>query len=125
MMLVALAGLLGAAGVSLAAMAAHVEDSVALRAAAELAMVHAVAGIAVASFAGRQGVAFPLFWTIAGYGLVLGAGLFTAAVSGGVLADFRPLPMAAPVGGSLTIIAWLGVVVAAALEGFGKGRTRV
>lgn len=123
MILVALSGLLGAAGVALAASAAHVEDSTALRAAAELAMVHAVAGIAVSLVAGRSGLRFPTLWAIAAYGLVLGAGVFTAAVAGGVLADIR-VPMVAPVGGSLTIMSWLGVVVAAVAEGIGRSAVR-
>lgn len=119
--MVAFAGLLGAAGVSLAAMAAHVDDSVALRAAAELAMVHAAAGLGLIAVAQRA--RWAILWAGLAAALLLGAGLFTASVSMGVLIDFRPLPMLAPIGGSLTILAWLAVAGVGVLEAF-SGESR-
>lgn len=119
MILVALAGLLGAAGVALAAVAAHVEDSVALRAAAEMAMVHASAGVGLVALQRSGGVRFAWVWSLVTAGLVLGAGVFTGAVASSSLAEFR-IPNAAPIGGSVTILAWFGVFVAGLVEWFGQ-----
>jgi len=118
--LIAVAGLLGAAGVALAAAAAHVDGSEALRAAAELAMVHAVAGLAIIAISlhARR----PWLWrTIVGI-MLTGAILFVGTVGLGVLAEFRPLPMLAPVGGSLTILAWVGVSIAGLIEWMNSSR---
>jgi uncharacterized membrane protein YgdD (TMEM256/DUF423 family) len=112
--LVIIAGILGGCGVSLAAAAAHVSDSTALRAAAEISMVHGAAILALAAFANQS--KSPLIWNLAGIAMALGATLFTGTVALGVLADFRPLPALAPIGGSLTILSWFGVVVAGLRE---------
>ena len=112
--LIALAGVLGAAGVALAAVAAHVDGSEALRAAAELAMVHAVAGLTIVGISLHA--RWPRLWrTIAGI-MLIGAVFFVSTVSLSVLAEFRPFPMLAPVGGSLTILAWVGVSIAGLIE---------
>lgn len=119
-LLIAFAGLLGAAGVSLAAAAAHVSDSTPLRAAAEIAMVHAAATV---SFVGLSNHTIrPGLWRSIAAALVLGACLFTATVSLGVLADFRPLPILAPVGGTLTILAWIAAALAGFHEAFSTGK---
>ena len=112
--LVIVAGLLGACGVALAAAAAHVSDSTALRAAAEIAMVHAAALIGLLAMSRHS--TSPVYWMIAASMMALGATLFAGTVSLGVLADFRPVPALAPIGGSLTILSWLAVIVAALLE---------
>ena len=114
MILIAIAGILGATGVALAALAAHVNDSIALRAAAEIAMVNAVACVAVCAIANHAGRP-ALFRTVAG-AMLLGAWLFSGTVALGILADWRPLPSLAPIGGTLTIAAWLGLAVVAAVE---------
>lgn len=119
MIFVALAAILGGGGVTLAALAAHVEDSVAIRAAAELAMVHAVAVIALVAFA-RHNVRYSVVWSVVTAAMLIGASLFTSAVALAALADLRPIPGAAPIGGSLTILSWLGVFVAALLEWMGE-----
>ena len=110
-LLIVLAGLLGASGVSMAALAAHVSDSTALRAAAEMAMVHAAAGIGLTAFSmhtSRAGT-----WTFVAGALLVGAALFSGTVALGVLADFRPLPVLAPIGGVLTILSWIAVALLA------------
>ncbi|MEQ8825586.1 MAG: DUF423 domain-containing protein [Filomicrobium sp.] len=112
--LIIVAGLLGAGGVSLAAIAAHVADSTALRAAAEIAVVHAAATIGLLVL-GRHSQT-PASWTIPAAVMVLGATLFSATVALGVLADFRPVPALAPIGGTLTILSWLAVSVAGLRE---------
>ncbi|MEO1543520.1 MAG: DUF423 domain-containing protein [Pseudomonadota bacterium] len=121
MILIALAGLLGGGGVALAAIAAHVEDTVAIRAAAELAMVHAVGVIALVAFA--KHAKYQVVWSIVTTAMLIGAALFSSAVTLASLADLRPIPGAAPIGGSLTILAWVGVFAAGVMEWMGKDAT--
>ena len=118
--LVVVAGLLGGAGVALAAAAAHVDGSDALRAAAELAMVHAAAGLAIIAISLHVGRTW-LWQTIVGT-MLIGATLFVGTVGLGVLAEFRPLPMLAPLGGSLTMLAWVGVSIAGLIEWMNSSR---
>ncbi|MBU2580711.1 MAG: DUF423 domain-containing protein [Alphaproteobacteria bacterium] len=113
-LIVATAGLLGAAGVSLAATAAHVDGAVALRAAAEMALVHAAAAIAIVAYANHARRPGVFRWIATA--MLAGALLFVSSVSLGVLADFRPLPALAPVGGTVTIVAWLAVFLSAIFE---------
>lgn len=113
-LLIAFAGILGAAGVSLAAAAAHVASGDAVRAAAEIAMVHAAAVIALTAYAHHANG--PAKWRWIAAAMLLGASLFSATVGLGALADFRPLPMLAPIGGSLTILSWLAVAIAGIAE---------
>ncbi|MCH9807934.1 MAG: DUF423 domain-containing protein [Alphaproteobacteria bacterium] len=117
--LIAIAGVLGAAGVSLAAIAAHVADSTAIRAAAELAMVHAAAAIGLIAFAHHS--ARSTAWRLVAAAMLLGAILFTGAVALGTLAGFRPIPALAPIGGSLTILSWLALTIVAIWDGVSKG----
>ncbi|MEO1207178.1 MAG: DUF423 domain-containing protein [Pseudomonadota bacterium] len=118
MILIALAGLLGGSGVALAAIAAHVQDTVVIRAAAELAMVHAVAVIALVAFA--KNAKYTVIWTIVTAAMLVGAALFASAVTLASLADFKPIPGAAPIGGSLTILSWVGVFAAGMMEWMGQ-----
>lgn len=112
--LIAISGLLGGSGVTLAALAAHAGGAEALRAAAELAMVHAPAVIGLVAISGQT--SHPWLWHSIAAVMLLGAVLFVGTVSLGILADLRPLPMLAPTGGSLTIAAWVAVAVAGLLE---------
>lgn len=109
----ALAGLLGAAGVALGAAAAHRINDPSLATAAHLAMIHAAAVVAVVSvsrFAPR-----PLTWTIASGLLLCGAALFVADIALRSFTGQRLFPYAAPLGGSTMIAGWLSVAVAAIL----------
>lgn len=113
-LLIAAAGLLGAAGVSLAAAAAHVMNGEATRAAAEVAMVHAAAVVgivAISHHVSRGGL-----WRAVAAVMLLGAALFSGTVAAGTLADWRPLPTLAPIGGSLTILSWLAVTAVALFD---------
>lgn len=114
MILIALAGLLGALGVALAAAAAHVSDSVELRAAAELAMVHATAVIALHLVSRHTTV--PVLWLLVASVMWAGTTLFTLAVALPAMTEIRLFTNAAPIGGSLTILSWVGVFVAALIE---------
>ncbi len=112
--LITIAGLLGGAGTTLAAVAAHVGGTETLRAAAELAMVHAAATIGLVAVS-RQAYR-PWLWNAIIAAMLLGAALFVGTVSLGVLADLRPMPMLAPLGGSLMIFMWLTVAVVGLME---------
>jgi len=114
---VSLAALLVAVGVGLAAAAAHVTGSeTATRAAAELAMVHAVGVIALCASARDDDM--PSAWRVVIGAMLLGAYLFSLTVGLGTVFDFRPAPFLAPVGGTLTIASWIGVAVLAAVAAF-------
>ena len=103
--LVAFAGILGAAGVSDAAIAAHVAGGATLERAAEILMVHGAALLGLAALVARSGER----WTLAAVAAALGfgAGLFGADVTLLTLQGHRLFPYAAPIGGSTMISAWL------------------
>jgi uncharacterized membrane protein YgdD (TMEM256/DUF423 family) len=113
-LLIAIAGLLGAAGVSLAAIAAHVADSTAIRAAAELAMVHAAAVVGLVAISHHRPKSSA--WLAVAGAMLTGAVMFTSSVALATLADFRPIPALAPIGGTLTIISWVAVTIVAIWE---------
>jgi uncharacterized membrane protein YgdD (TMEM256/DUF423 family) len=109
---VALAGLTGASGIILAAVAAHAVPDQRLETAANFLQLHAAATLAVCglSFAmPRQGV-----WFLGAAGLFLcGSLLFGGDLTARVLAGTRLFSMAAPLGGTLLIIGWVFVILAA------------
>jgi uncharacterized membrane protein YgdD (TMEM256/DUF423 family) len=113
--LAAAAGLLGAAGVALAAVAAHRVPTPAMASAAQMAMVHAVAVLAISAWVARSANA-PGWWRVAARVMLLGVALFSGdiALKGFEIGQF--FPMAAPIGGSLTIFAWILVAVAASID---------
>lgn len=104
--LILAAGLLGAAGVALLAAAAHAGGDN-LHTAAGFMLAHAPALLAI-GLAGK-GRVLPL----AGLVMLAGVALFAGDL---VLRDFagvRLFPMAAPTGGTLTILGWLGAASSA------------
>lgn len=106
---VLLAGLSGGLGVALSAMAAHVPGGDLLSNAANMLLFHAPAFLALAALrnSGLRGI-------LAGAALVLAVGLalFAGDIASRVMLGHRLFPMAAPVGGSLMIAAWAGIVLA-------------
>ncbi len=105
---------MGAAGVALAAAAAHRVPTPAMASAAQMLMVHAVAALAVSSWAVRSATAAG-WWRVAARVMLLGVALFSGDIA---LKGFEVgslFPMAAPIGGSLTILGWVLVAVAAAV----------
>jgi uncharacterized membrane protein YgdD (TMEM256/DUF423 family) len=105
--LLALAGLYGAAGVGLAAWAAHRSGGERLMTAALFLILHAGPLAAVGLAAPRRGL------LLAASGLALGAFLFSGDLALSLLAGLRPWPMAAPAGGMLLIAGWLWLAAAA------------
>ena len=111
--LIALAGLMGAAGVMLAAAGAHGKPGVGLDSAGYLLLVHALgvlAGVALV----RQGLIGRPLGLATVYGFVIGGALFAADVAARAWLGSRLFPFAAPLGGLIMIASWL-VLVAAAL----------
>lgn len=117
---VLLAGLAGAAGVSVFAAAAHVAEAgsreqFALSNAAIMLMVHAAAAIALCAYGDAAGrVAWR--WQALALALVAGALLFGGAVALPKFAGVGLFPMAAPIGGSLTIGVWFLIGLNALVE---------
>jgi uncharacterized membrane protein YgdD (TMEM256/DUF423 family) len=109
------AGLMGAAGVALAAVAAHRLPTPAMASAAQMLMVHAVAVLAVSAWAVRSLHAAG-WWRVAARVMLLGVALFAGDVALRGFEAGQLFPMAAPIGGSLTILSWVLVAVAAAVD---------
>jgi uncharacterized membrane protein YgdD (TMEM256/DUF423 family) len=112
-LLLALAGVMGAAGIALAAAGAHGRPGAGLDSAGYLLLIHAVAVLAgVALF--RSGALARPFVLVTMWGFVLGASLFAADVSARAYVGTRLFPFAAPAGGLIMIASWI-VLIAAAL----------
>jgi uncharacterized membrane protein YgdD (TMEM256/DUF423 family) len=110
-----IAALQGAAGVTLAAVAAHVDGSANLATASQFLMVHAGAGLALAALAAglttpRRGLIYATF------ALQAGVTLFAADLALRVLGPGKLFPYAAPIGGTTTILSWLALAVWAATK---------
>jgi uncharacterized membrane protein YgdD (TMEM256/DUF423 family) len=110
--LLILACLMGVCGVELAAAAAHAAPSAGLDSAAYLLLFHAVAVLGAAGLA-TQGLVWSPLALLAMAGFVLGGGLFAGDVSMRAFAGHRLFPMAAPAGGTILMIGWLTLAVAA------------
>lgn len=107
-LLVAAAGLMGASGVALAAWAAHRSGGDTLMTAASFLILHAgpVAAIGLATGGAR---------TLApATALAIGATLFSGDLALRLIANVKPWANAAPTGGVILIIGWLGLAVAGA-----------
>jgi len=111
--LIALAGVMGAAGIGLAAAGAHSKPGAGLDSAGYLLLIHAVGALAAVALA-RQGMLARPLAVVTLWGFVLGAGLFAADVTARAYAGTRLFPFAAPSGGLIMIASWL-VLIAAAL----------
>jgi uncharacterized membrane protein YgdD (TMEM256/DUF423 family) len=116
---IALAGIMGAAGIMLTAAGAHGKPGVGLDSAGYLLLIHAVAVIA-GIVAARSGIILRPLGIIVICGFVLGAALFAADVAARAYLGGRLFPFAAPTGGVILIISWLALT-AAALAGLRVG----
>jgi uncharacterized membrane protein YgdD (TMEM256/DUF423 family) len=111
-LLIAFAGLLGAAGVVLLAAGAHAAPGAGLDSAGQMLLFHAAAVIA-AGAALHQGLLFRPLALAAAIGLIVGAALFSGDIAMRAFAGHRLFPYAAPAGGFVLIASWLGVAAAA------------
>jgi len=111
-LLLALAGLMGAAGVVLTAAGAHGKPGAGLDAAGYLLLIHAVAVLAGAA-ALRQGLLLRPLGLAVLFGYSVGAALFAADVAARAYLGGRLFPFAAPAGGIILILSWLALIAAA------------
>ncbi len=112
MILLILAGLMGAAGVVLAAVAAHGKPGAGLEGASQMLLFHAVAILGAAALLDLGRLWRPM-GLIALAGWVIGSALFSGDVALRAFAGQRLFPMAAPSGGTILILAWLALAVSA------------
>ena len=111
--LIILAGVMGVDGVILAAASAHQPDAAGLAAASSMLLFHATAVLAVVALAER-GVIHLRIGIAAAFGFVIAAALFAGDLTLRQYAGQSLFSMAAPTGGTLLIVSWLLLAVAAA-----------
>lgn len=96
------AGLIGAAGVGLAAAASHAGGEALLRPASTICLAHAPALVALSLVAGRV-----RFAPLAALGMAVGTALFAGDLVARQFLGTGVFPMAAPTGGLVLIASWL------------------
>jgi uncharacterized membrane protein YgdD (TMEM256/DUF423 family) len=111
--LIILAGLMGADGVILAAAAAHQDDATRLMPASSMLLFHAPAILAVVALTER-GLIDARGGLAAAFGFFVAAALFAGDLSLRHFAGHSLFPLAAPTGGTLLILSWIVLAVAAA-----------
>jgi uncharacterized membrane protein YgdD (TMEM256/DUF423 family) len=110
--LIVVAGLMGAAGVALPAMAAHQADAARLGPASSMLLFHAPALLATVLLCER-GLVGRIPGLLAAFGFAAGAALFAGDLVLRHFAGRGLFPMAAPTGGTLLIASWLALAVCA------------
>ena len=111
--LVVLAAIMGADGVMLAAASAHQADAVRLASASSMLLFHASAVLAAVALAERA-IINARIGLAAAFGFVIAAALFAGDLTLRQYAGHGLFPFAAPTGGTLLIVSWLALAVAAA-----------
>lgn len=111
--LIAVAGLYGGLGVATAAAAAHLAGDTRLETASMFLMLHAAALLGMAGAAKASGLG--RFVLVPAWGVAIGAFLFCGDLIVRVTYGASPLPIAAPVGGTILIVSWLALSIGAAL----------
>jgi uncharacterized membrane protein YgdD (TMEM256/DUF423 family) len=118
--LVILAGLLGAAGVILAAAGAHAAPNAGLEGAAYLLLFHAAAVLGGAALA-QQGLLWRPLALLTLIAWIVGAALFAGDIASRAFAGHRLFAFAAPSGGMILIGAWLVLALAAIISLIQRG----
>ncbi|HEY5130567.1 MAG TPA: DUF423 domain-containing protein [Bradyrhizobium sp.] len=111
--LIVLAGIMGADGVILAAASAHQADAARLASASSMLLFHATAVLAAVALTER-GIIHARIGIAAAFGFVIAAALFATDLTLRQYAGHSLFPFAAPTGGTLLIVSWLMLAVAAA-----------
>lgn len=114
-LLAVVAALMGAVGVMLAALSTHAGGGELGRTAAEFLLLHAGALLGVAGLIASAGAHPARALTLAGAVMALGALLFSGDLASRAFADAKLFPFAAPIGGSLMILGWIGLAIALAV----------
>lgn len=110
--LVILAGIMGADGVILAAVAAHQSDAARLLPASSMLLFHTTAVLATVALAER-GIVSAKGGLAAAFGFVVASALFAGDLCARHFAGHSLFPFAAPTGGTLLIASWVVLVIAA------------
>lgn len=105
------AGIMGAAGVMLLASGAHMAGGQATTA-GQMLLFHAPVVMA-ATLARKVGSLNDMIARYAVFAMVIGVALFAGDLATRANGGARLFPMAAPIGGGLTILSWLGLTVSA------------
>lgn len=113
-LLIGLAGLMGAAGVALAAASAHGGDASRLASASAMLLFHATAILAGVALLER-GLLRGGIGLVAAFGFVLGSVLFASDLTLRQYAGHSLFPYAAPTGGTVMILSWLALTLAAVM----------
>lgn len=111
-LLILVAGLMGAVGVAAAAAGAHINADPNLATAATFLMLGAAAVTGACALAAARGPR----WSFAAVGagiIALGTVLFSGALIARALWEVVLFPMAAPAGGTMLILGWLVLALAA------------
>jgi uncharacterized membrane protein YgdD (TMEM256/DUF423 family) len=111
--LIVLAAVMGADGIMLAAASAHQPDATRLASASSMLLFHALAVLAAVALAER-GVIHVRIGLAAAWGFVIASALFAGDLTMRQYAGHGLFPMAAPTGGTLLIVSWIMLAVAAA-----------
>jgi len=111
--LIILAAIMGADGVILAAASAHQPDATRLASASSMLLFHALAVLAAVALTER-GLLHARIGMTAACGFVVAAILFAGDLTLRQYAGHSLFPMAAPTGGTLLIVSWIVLAVAAA-----------
>ena len=111
--LIILAGVMGADGVILAAASTHQGDATRLLPASSMLLFHATAVLAAVALTER-GIIHVRIGIAAAFGFVVAAALFAGDLTMRQYAGHSLFPMAAPTGGTLLIVSWIVLAVAAA-----------
>jgi uncharacterized membrane protein YgdD (TMEM256/DUF423 family) len=111
--LIVLAAVMGADGIILAAASAHQPDATRLASASSMLLFHALAVLAAVALAER-GVIHVRIGLAAAWGFVIASALFAGDLTMRQYAGHGLFPMAAPTGGTLLIVSWIMLAVAAA-----------
>lgn len=107
------AGLLGTAGILVSAAAAHLGGTSVATTGGLFLLLHAAAVLGLAPLAGHADGGR---YVMAGLLLVVGAACFSGDLALAGLYGWRPLPLAAPIGGLLLIAGWLVIPLAALID---------
>lgn len=107
------AGLMGATGVALAAASAHQPDASRFASASSMLLFHASAVIG-ATLLTAHNLVQRRFGLTAAWGFIAGSSLFAADLVLRQYAGHSLFPMAAPTGGTVLILSWLALALAAA-----------
>jgi len=104
---------MGADGIMLTAASAHGAEASRLASASSMLLFHASAVLGAVALAER-GIVHTKIGIAAAFGFVVAAGLFAGDLTLRHYAEHGLFPFAAPTGGTLMIVSWLALAVAAA-----------